>query len=61
MWKKGEYTPYSLEKIQKHYKVEKSKVKIVPNGVDTEKFKLFQDWKRGKTNWQEPSAVENNR
>jgi glycosyltransferase involved in cell wall biosynthesis len=30
---------YSLEKIQKHYGVEKSKVRIVPNGVDTEKFK----------------------
>ena len=30
---------YSLEKIQKHYGVERSKVRIVPNGVDTEKFK----------------------
>ena len=30
---------YSLEKIQKHYGIEKNKVRIVPNGVDTEKFK----------------------
>jgi glycosyltransferase involved in cell wall biosynthesis len=30
---------YSLEKIQQHYGIEKSKVRIVPNGVDTEKFK----------------------
>jgi glycosyltransferase involved in cell wall biosynthesis len=30
---------YSLEKIQKHYAIEASKVRIVPNGVDTEKFK----------------------
>jgi glycosyltransferase involved in cell wall biosynthesis len=30
---------YSLEKIQAHYGIEKSKVRIVPNGVDTEKFK----------------------
>jgi len=30
---------YSLEKIQKHYGVEQSKVRIVPNGVDVEKFK----------------------
>ena len=30
---------YSLEKIQKHYQIDKSKVRIVPNGVDVEKFK----------------------
>jgi glycosyltransferase involved in cell wall biosynthesis len=30
---------YSLEKIQKHYHINKSKVRIVPNGVDVEKFK----------------------
>ncbi len=30
---------YSLEKIQKHYGIEPSKVRIVPNGVDVEKFK----------------------
>ncbi|MCW4004038.1 MAG: glycosyltransferase family 4 protein [Candidatus Bathyarchaeota archaeon] len=30
---------YSLEKIQRHYRVEPSKVRIVPNGVDVEKFK----------------------
>jgi glycosyltransferase involved in cell wall biosynthesis len=30
---------YSLEKLQKYYKIDASKVRIVPNGVDTEKFK----------------------
>ena len=30
---------YSLEKIQKYYDIEQSKVRIVPNGVDLEKFK----------------------
>ncbi len=30
---------YSLEKIQKYYGIERSKVRIVPNGVDIEKFK----------------------
>ncbi len=30
---------YSLEKIQQHYDVDVSKVRIVPNGVDIEKFK----------------------
>ncbi len=30
---------YSLEKIQEHYGINPSKVRIVPNGVDTEKFK----------------------
>ncbi len=34
---------YSMEKIQKHYKVEPSKIRIIPNGVDTEKFKPAQD------------------
>ena len=30
---------YSFEKIQKYYGIEQSKVRIVPNGVDIEKFK----------------------
>jgi glycosyltransferase involved in cell wall biosynthesis len=30
---------YSLEKIQRHYRVDASKVRIAPNGVDVEKFK----------------------
>jgi glycosyltransferase involved in cell wall biosynthesis len=30
---------YSLKKIQKHYHIDKIKVRIVPNGVDVEKFK----------------------
>ena len=30
---------YSLEKMQHHYNVDKAKVRIVPNGVDPEKFK----------------------
>ncbi len=30
---------YSLEKIQKYYGIDRSKVRIVPNGVDIEKFK----------------------
>lgn len=34
---------YSLEKIQKHYGIDKSKVRIVPNGVDVEKFKPIKD------------------
>jgi glycosyltransferase involved in cell wall biosynthesis len=29
---------YSLEKMQKHYNVDSSKVRVVPNGVDTEKY-----------------------
>jgi glycosyltransferase involved in cell wall biosynthesis len=29
---------YSLEKIQENYQVDASKVRIVPNGVDTEKY-----------------------
>jgi glycosyltransferase involved in cell wall biosynthesis len=30
---------YSLQKIQQHYNIESDKVRIVPNGVDTVKFK----------------------
>ena len=30
---------YSLEKIQKYYGIKPSKVRVVPNGVDVEKFK----------------------
>ena len=30
---------YSLEKIKKYYNINEKKVRIVPNGVDTEKFK----------------------
>ena len=33
---------YSLEKIQKHYGIDRSKVRIVPNGVDVEKFKPME-------------------
>jgi len=34
---------YSLEKIQKYYNVDAAKVRIVPNGVDPEKFKPSED------------------
>ncbi|MGD6853365.1 MAG: glycosyltransferase family 4 protein [Candidatus Bathyarchaeia archaeon] len=34
---------YSLQKMQKHYDVDTAKVRIVPNGVDTEKFKPQND------------------
>lgn len=34
---------YSLEKIQKHYGIDPSKVRIVPNGVDVEKFKPMEN------------------
>ncbi len=34
---------YSLEKLQKHYNVDKAKARIVPNGVDPEKFKPVSD------------------
>ncbi len=34
---------YSLEKTQKYYAVDEAKVRIVPNGVDPEKFKPFED------------------
>ena len=33
---------YSLEKIQKHYDIEATKVRIIPNGVDVEKFKPME-------------------
>ena len=34
---------YSLEKIQKFYGIDKSKIRIVPNGVDMKKFKPIQN------------------
>jgi len=34
---------YSLEKIENHYGVDAAKVRIVPNGVDPEKFKPLED------------------
>jgi glycosyltransferase involved in cell wall biosynthesis len=34
---------YSLEKIRQFYKVDEVKVRIVPNGVDIEKFQPFAD------------------
>ncbi len=34
---------YSLEKIKQFYEVNETKVRIVPNGVDVEKFKPFTD------------------
>jgi glycogen(starch) synthase len=34
---------YSLEKMKKYYNVDESKVRIVPNGVDPEKFKPLTD------------------
>jgi glycosyltransferase involved in cell wall biosynthesis len=34
---------YSLQKMQKHYGVDPKKVRIVPNGVDIEKFKPTTD------------------
>jgi glycosyltransferase involved in cell wall biosynthesis len=34
---------YSLQKIQSYYHIDSSKVRIVPNGVDTEKFKPTSD------------------
>jgi glycogen(starch) synthase len=34
---------YSLEKIENHYGVDAAKVRIVPNGVDPEKFKPLAD------------------
>ncbi len=39
---------YSLEKIQKYYSINPSKVRIVPNGVDIEKFKPAQNAKASK-------------
>jgi glycosyltransferase involved in cell wall biosynthesis len=34
---------YSVEKIQRHYGIESQKIRIVPNGVDVEKFKLTEN------------------
>jgi glycogen(starch) synthase len=34
---------YSLEKIKQFYNVDEAKVRIVPNGVDPEKFKPLED------------------
>ena len=34
---------YSLPKIKQFYNVDEAKVRIVPNGVDTEKFKPYAD------------------
>ncbi len=34
---------YSVEKIQRHYGIEPQKIRIVPNGVDVEKFKPIQN------------------
>ena len=34
---------YSLEKILEHYGIDKGKVRIVPNGVDVEKFKPLEN------------------
>ncbi|MGA3110954.1 MAG: glycosyltransferase family 4 protein [Candidatus Bathyarchaeia archaeon] len=34
---------YSFEKIIQHYNIDSSKIRIVPNGVDPEKFKPLQD------------------
>jgi glycosyltransferase involved in cell wall biosynthesis len=39
---------YSLEKIQKNYGVDPSKIRIVPNGADTEKFKPTQNPKASR-------------
>ena len=39
---------YSLEKIKQLYKIDEKKVRIVPNGVDTEKFKPSADTEKVK-------------
>ena len=39
---------YSLEKIKQFYKVDEAKVRIVPNGVDAEKFQPFADREAAK-------------
>ncbi len=39
---------YSLEKIKQFYRIDESKVRIVPNGVDVEKFKPFSDIEAAK-------------
>ena len=43
---------YSLEKIKQFYKVDEAKVRIVPNGVDVEKFQPFADRKAVKRQFQ---------
>jgi glycosyltransferase involved in cell wall biosynthesis len=40
---------YSVEKIKHHYGIDASKVRIVPNGVDIEKFKPTLDTQATKT------------
>jgi phosphatidylinositol alpha-1,6-mannosyltransferase len=42
---------YALEKLQKYYKIDASKVRIVPNGVDTEKFKPTNEFVAAKHNF----------
>jgi glycosyltransferase involved in cell wall biosynthesis len=42
---------YSLEKLQKYYNIDTSKVRIVPNGVDTEKFKPTNEFVAVKHNF----------
>ena len=39
---------YSLEKIHHHYGIDASKVRIVPNGVDIEKFKPIENVEAAK-------------
>lgn len=39
---------YTLEKIQTHYGIDQSKVRIVPNGVDVEKFKPTENVEAAK-------------
>jgi glycosyltransferase involved in cell wall biosynthesis len=39
---------YSLEKIQQHYSIESDKVRIIPNGVDVEKFKPAENVEASK-------------
>jgi glycosyltransferase involved in cell wall biosynthesis len=39
---------YSLEKIQQHYSIDASRVRIVPNGVDIEKFKPIENVETAK-------------
>jgi glycosyltransferase involved in cell wall biosynthesis len=41
---------YSLEKIKQFYNIDNEKIRIVPNGVDVEKFKPFPD--KDATRWQ---------
>ena len=39
---------YSLEKIKQYYTVDEAKIRIVPNGVDPEKFKPLEDKEAAK-------------